>query len=261
MGRFLRWPRERACPDAARLLAVVAICAAMAACAGGVAGEGESGLVERVVDGDTLLVRFDDGSMDRVRLIGVDTPETVHPKKPVEYFGKEASAFTRRMVQGKVVRLEPDSETLDRDRYKRLLRYVFLPDGTHLNAEILAQGYGYAYTKFPFQRMDEFRKLANSAREKEIGLWSPREVPPGTKVLATAALGDSAGSAPGGSVDAVSPSGQPDDQVFVTRSGSRYHAKGCRFLKEGAMAIRLADAATDFQPCKVCDPPVLSAQR
>ncbi len=76
--------------------------------------------VERVIDGDTLVLE----GGERVRLIGVDTPETVHPQKPVEYFGKEASKFTRGMVEGKRVRLEYDEGTGRNDRYGRTLAYV-----------------------------------------------------------------------------------------------------------------------------------------
>jgi micrococcal nuclease len=133
--------------------------------------QGDFDVVERVVDGDTLLLQ----SGERVRLIGVDTPETKHPKKPVEYFGKEASAFTRRMVEGKRVRLEFDQANAvqgDKDRYGRTLAYVFLEDGTLLNAEIIKQGYGHAYTQFPFSRMEEFRRLEREAREQGRGLWA-----------------------------------------------------------------------------------------
>ena len=74
------------------------------------------GTVTRVVDGDTIVVSIDRRS-EKVRLIGVDTPETVHPSKPVEYFGKEASVFTKRMVEGKQVRLEEDGPSVDCGRY------------------------------------------------------------------------------------------------------------------------------------------------
>ena len=97
----------------------------------------------RAVDGDTIIVNIA-GVKERVRLIGVDTPETKHPRKPVQRFGKEASMFTANMVEGKKVRLEFDQN--QRDRYKRLLAYVYLEDGTFLNAEIIKQGYGHAYT-------------------------------------------------------------------------------------------------------------------
>ena len=97
---------------------------------------GQDFICTRVVDGDTIIVRIE-GKEERVRLIGVDTPETVHPKKSVEYFGKEASEFTRKMVEGKKVILEYDWQR--RDKYGRLLAYVYLEDGTLLNGEIIKQ--------------------------------------------------------------------------------------------------------------------------
>ena len=122
----------------------------------------------RVVDGDTIIL----SNGERVRLIGVDTPETKHPNKPVEYFGKEASAFTKRMVEGQEVRLEYDQQ--QRDKYGRLLAYVYLMDGTFLNAEIIKQGYGHAYTRFPFKYMEEFRQYEKEAREAKVGLWADK---------------------------------------------------------------------------------------
>ncbi len=133
-------------------------------------GEAEWRLVTRVVDGDTIIV----GARERVRLIGVDTPETKHPQKPVEYFGREASAFTKKMVQGRRVRLEFDqanSQIAHKDRYKTTLAYVFLEDGTFLNAEIVKQGYGHAYTRFPFKYLDEFRRYEREASKQHRGLW------------------------------------------------------------------------------------------
>jgi micrococcal nuclease len=121
--------------------------------------------VKRVIDGDTLLLT----TGERVRLIGVDTPETKHPKKPVQRFGKEAYLFTKGMVEGKEVRLEYDWQR--RDKYNRLLAYVYLLDGTFLNAEIIKQGYGFAYTRFPFKYLQEFRKYEKEARENKKGLW------------------------------------------------------------------------------------------
>jgi micrococcal nuclease len=121
--------------------------------------------VRRVIDGDTLLLT--DG--ERVRLIGVDTPETKHPRKPVQYFGKEAYLFTKEMVEGKQVRLEFDWQR--RDKYGRLLAYVYLLDGTLLNSEIIKQGYGFAYTRFPFKYLEEFRRFEKEARENKRGLW------------------------------------------------------------------------------------------
>jgi len=98
--------------------------------------------VSRAIDGDTLLLSND----ERIRLIGVDTPESVHPKKPVEYYAKEASAFTKREIQGQQVRIEYGWER--KDKYGRTLAYVYrVSDGFFLNAEIVKQGYGHAYTR------------------------------------------------------------------------------------------------------------------
>jgi micrococcal nuclease len=115
--------------------------------------DGNYRVVERIIDGDTLLM----ANHKRVRLIGVDTPETKHPNKPVDHFGKEAAAFTRRIVEGKRVRLEfhpanaPRAHK-DSTQQRRTLAYVFLDDGMLLNAELIKQGYGFAYTDFPFAR-------------------------------------------------------------------------------------------------------------
>ena len=125
--------------------------------------------VARVIDGDTLLL----SNGERVRLIGVDTPELHHPLKPVQYFAREASEFTREMTEGKQVRLEYDWQ--NRDRYGRLLAYVYLQDGTFLNAEIIRQGYGFAYTKYPFRYREEFRQYEREARENGRGLWKHKE--------------------------------------------------------------------------------------
>ena len=91
----------------------------------------QSLICTRVVDGDTIIL----SNGEKVRLIGVDTPETVRPNTPVEYYGKEASAFTKKMVEGKDVKLEYDWQ--QRDKYGRLLAYVYLMDGTFLNAWML----------------------------------------------------------------------------------------------------------------------------
>lgn len=121
---------------------------------------------ERVIDGDTVVL---DGG-ERVRLIGVDTPEVHHPSKPVQYFGRQASAFTERLVEGKLVRLEYEQRR--RDRYGRTLAYLRLEDGTFVNLEIIRMGYGFAYTKFPFRYMDEFRAAERAARTNNAGLWA-----------------------------------------------------------------------------------------
>ena len=110
--------------------------------------------VVRVIDGDTIRVRVE-GKEYAVRLIGVDTPETVHPTKTVQLFGAEASAFTKASLEGKTVLLEADPTGDTRDRYGRLLRCVHL-DGENFNARLIREGYGHAI------------------RKAGRGLWSPQ---------------------------------------------------------------------------------------
>ena len=147
-------------------------------------------VVERVVDGDTIVVR----GVGRVRLIGVDTPETVAPGRPVEFFGREASAFTRRLLEGRSVRLEYDRERTD--RYGRTLAYVHLADGTFANAEIIRRGYGHAYTRFPFRYLDRFRQLEREARSAGRGLWNPATSPSRAATAARAPSGAAAARIP-----------------------------------------------------------------
>ena len=125
----------------------------------------------RVVDGDMLVVRLD-GREETVRLIGVDTPETVHPTIGVEPGGPEASAFTKQLLPpGTRVELELDVE--QRDRYGRLLAYVYLADGRMVNAEITRTGMGQLLTVPPnVKYVDLFVRLQREAREAGRGLWA-----------------------------------------------------------------------------------------
>ena len=113
------------------------------------------------------------GKSSAVRLMGVDTPETKHPTKAVEYFGREANAFTRAALEGKTVRLEKDTTGDTRDRYGRLLRYVYL-DGENFNARLIRQGYAHAYRRSAFSKRQEFIDLEEQARRRGLGLWGRR---------------------------------------------------------------------------------------
>jgi micrococcal nuclease len=199
----------------------------------------EQAKVARVVDGDTLVVQIG-ARTEKVRLIGVDTPESVDKHRPVEAYGKEASAFTRRLAEGKSVRLEGEVGTLDRDKYGRLLRYVLLPDGMLLNAEIIRQGYGHAYLRYPFAKMEEFRALEREARDRGLGLWAGGAPPAPARPAAAAA--------------------------YVGSSRSRlYHRKSCEWARRIGTANRImfdsAAAAREagYAPCGVCHPPVAKA--
>jgi len=131
--------------------------------------KGEKVMVADAVDGDTIHVGRG-WRRTTVRLIGVDTPETVHPEKPVQFFGPEASEFTKRSLEGKWVRLR--FEPLDRvDRYGRLLAYVFMEDGTFFNRELVRKGYARAYTRFDFRYKRDFLLAQEEARQARKGLW------------------------------------------------------------------------------------------
>jgi micrococcal nuclease len=131
--------------------------------------------VTRHVDGDTVRLEFDSPppqiqKSETVRLIGVDTPETVHPRRGLEFFGKEASDFTKKALWGKTVYAAFDWDL--RDKYGRLLVYLYTAAGSCHNAELIKQGYAHAYTRFPFQFLEEFRLLEETARKARRGLWS-----------------------------------------------------------------------------------------
>lgn len=127
------------------------------------------------IDGDTVRVRFsnppkDISSEETIRLLGVDTPETVHTKKAVQRFGKEANEYTENSLLGKDVYIAFDWDL--RDRYKRLLAYIYTESGRCFNAVLIQEGYGHAYLRFPFQFMEEFKLLEQEARQQKRGLWA-----------------------------------------------------------------------------------------
>lgn len=188
--------------------------------------------VLKVVDGDTIKIEYE-GRSATVRLIGVDTPETVHPAQPVEPYGKEASAFTTNLLTGESVYLRFGDEP--RDKYNRLLAYAFRsPDGLFVNLEIVRQGYGHAYTKYPFQHMDLFRHYEARARQVGKGLWG----------LSSAAVSQSETKQETGLAEDVT--------VYVTRSGSKYHTASCKW---GNIPMSLSDARKGYTPCGRCNPP------
>ena len=186
----------------------------------------------------------------KVRLIGIDTPETVDPRKPVQAYGKEASNFLANLLKGEEVYIEYDGEKSELDKYGRLLVYLYrVPDGLFVNLEIVRQGYGHAYTKYPFKYMELFCAYEKRARENEKGLWAP-----GVEQK----------------TDATTPPSQPPDvkdksgsnkeeqkeiTVYVTRTGSKYHRADCKYLAKSKIPISLKEAKTKYQPCSVCNPP------
>lgn len=133
-------------------------------------------LVVRVVDGDTIVVKLD-ADPDReqkVRLLGVNTPETVDPRRAVECFGQEASSFAKTVLTGRRVFLQADPEADEIDKYGRLLRNLYLEDGLDFNATLVVRGFANAYLSFPLneERKVQLRRLEKQAEQAGAGLWS-----------------------------------------------------------------------------------------
>lgn len=126
--------------------------------------------VKEFLDGDTVLVSMS-GRDETIRFIGIDTPETHKPDTPVQCFAVAASEYTKRRIGSARIRLASDSLTTNRDRYDRLLRYVYLEDGTNLNLELVQKGFAFAYA-FPFAKSSEFHAAMKRAQETKSGLWN-----------------------------------------------------------------------------------------
>ncbi|MDR2089801.1 MAG: thermonuclease family protein [Clostridiales Family XIII bacterium] len=219
----------------------------LCACAG---DGGDAYLVTRVVDGDTIIIDMN-GTEERVRLIGIDTPESVHPdgEQNVPY-GEIAASFTKNALEGKRVRIELDAQT--RDKYGRLLAYVYTDDAM-FNETLLSEGHAQLATYPPNVRhVEAFAALQKDARERGAGLWA---------YLAEEAAedGDAAASPQNGE------SGK-DGAVryaggFIGNAGTKkFHLPACRYvpsIKE-AHIVRFGTCeearAAGFVPCKVCNP-------
>jgi len=129
--------------------------------------------VIEVVDGDTIAI-LRDGRREPIRLIGIDSPETRDPRTVVECFGREASVRAKTLLVGQRVRIATDPTQDERDRYDRLLAYVWLEDGTFVNQAMVAEGFAYEYTyDAPYRYQAEFKAAQRLAMEASIGLWSP----------------------------------------------------------------------------------------
>jgi micrococcal nuclease len=181
--------------------------------------------VARVIDGDTIQL----ASGERVRYIGIDTPETVDPRKPIQFMGKEAFEFNRGLVERKEVRLEYDVER--KDKYGRTLAYVYV-DTLFVNAELVRHGFAQILTIPPNVKHAElFLRLQQEAREAGRGLWDE-----------------------GAAERWNAKSQQPDPEtVYVTRTGKKYHADGCRYLARSKYPMSLAEAiAAGYGACSVC---------
>lgn len=129
-------------------------------------------LVNEVIDGDTIRIKNNE-SIETIRLIGINTPETKHPTKPQECFGNEASEKAKSILTNQYVELESDPTQSDKDIYDRLLRYVFLKDGTNFNKMMIEEGFAFEYTfEQPYKYQQEFKDAESEAKNNYKGLWS-----------------------------------------------------------------------------------------
>ena len=204
--------------------------------------------VLNVVDGDTIDVEID-GEKKRVRFVLVNTPESVHPRKPVEYYGKEASAYTTHELDGKTVYLEKDVS--DTDRYGRLLRYIWIdiPEGKDLekdlrekcfNAKLLLQGYA-SLSTFPpdIKYVDYFRTFEKSAREASLGLWGEEGKDFKEEEKEDIKVSDSAKDS--------------EEACFLFGNGTKFHLKkDCVKNNEGREMTVKEAMNMGYTPCKKC---------
>lgn len=133
--------------------------------------------VTKVIDGDTIAISKD-GKTETVRLIGIDTPETVDTRVEVQCFGKESSDKLKSLLSGKKVSLEIDDREGERDKYKRMLAYVFRDDGLFINKYMIEEGYAYEYTyDTDYKYQNAFMSAEASAKAGQNGLWKPDACP------------------------------------------------------------------------------------
>ena len=206
----------------------------------------------RIVDGDTIVVNYQ-GREEKVRMIGVDTPETVDPYRPVQAYGKEASDFSKKMLTGKKVRLEFDRNK--RDKYGRALAYVNLPSNQvkdapgcmvksgndfDFNASLISCGYGHAYTRFPFAKMEKHRELEKKARTSKRGLW--------------------AGGGDYGKLSDQAGQINVESGFVASRDSDKFHRPSCRWAQKisSRNKVRFSSRAqaqrAGYKACGVCKP-------
>lgn len=136
-----------------------------------IAGVNEQAKVIKVVDGDTVTVLIND-KKETVRVIGINTPETVDPRRKVECFGIEASSKAAELISDKTIELEKDESQSNRDKYNRLLRYVWI-DGKDFGKQMISEGFAYEYTyDSPYKYQAEYKKAQTDAQNKQVGLWA-----------------------------------------------------------------------------------------
>jgi micrococcal nuclease len=168
--------RQRPPLAARRLLAALALAGLALAATAALAARVETGRVVWVTDGDTITVRIS-GAKEKVRLVGIDTPELDDVRDAWNRLAHDARAHLSKRLRGRTVALERDPESRNRDKFDRLLRYVVLDDGTDVGEEMVREGYARVYTRFPFARRARYDAAEREAKAAGRGRWalpSPR---------------------------------------------------------------------------------------
>lgn len=211
--------------------------------------------VSNVVDGDTIDVQIE-GKKETIRLIGIDTPETVDPREPVQCFGKEASDKAKELLSNKKVSLVADSSQGERDKYNRLLRYVYLEDGTNFNKKMIEDGFAHEYTyNLPYKYQNDFKDAEKKAREGNKGLWSPSSCSGDTTKPATTTTTTQPAPAPATTSPAPAPVSSPTPSssggVVKKSSTGICHAPGTTYY----------DKTTNYTPYNSIDACLASGGR
>jgi micrococcal nuclease len=219
-------------------------------------------MVERVVDGDTLDVQFDNGRSERLRLIGIDTPEVVDPRRPVQCYGNEASAHAHELLDGQPIAVELDPSQGERDIYGRLLAYAWLADGRNFGEVMLADGYAHEYTyDRPYAYRDAFKAAEASAMANQAGLWSPSTCGGDTQQPAQNAVGEPPSERSSPPIPAPDQPAGFDPAKYVGQ-GNRYNCSAFVSQAQAQAVLRAdprdpnrLDADRDGLACETNKPP------
>ena len=207
--------------------------------------------VLKTINSNTIVI-LQDGNEAAICLAGVDRPAAAQSANAADL----ADRFTGNLLKGESVFFLPDPQQRQTDSNSYIAAYIYrVPDGLFVNAEVVRQGYGLAAKKNLFRYMNQFHRLELFARQAGKGIWaSNKSIPsgepnepnkPAAKPLSVVT--------PAGDNPKVS--GNDDVTVYVTKSGTKYHSQGCRFLSKSSIPMKLKEAKGKYSPCSVCKPP------
>lgn len=201
------------------------------------------GKVVRIADGDTITVLDDEKHQFRIRLNGIDAPESGQPMG-----AKSKQALSEKIFSKQVV-----VKTHGKDKYKRIIGDVFL-DNRNINFEMVADGWAWHFKKYSTD--EKLAKAETAAREKKLGLWSYAEsVPPWEwrdRGRGATPKPNKGGAAPQKADPPAT--AEADRTVYITNTGKKYHADGCKYLSKSQIPIKLSEAkAKGYTPCTVCE--------